>query len=95
MDLPILEDAVALLARHLLGEPVCVLPVNPQVALDLAREGALWALPQLIVLKLSLTARISCISLFLCVKFTLLIHGDHSHCSQPPIDIKIRSSVLV
>ena len=56
MDLPILKDAAALLARHLLGEPVCVLPVNPQVALDFAREGALRTLPQLIVLKLSLTA---------------------------------------
>ena len=62
MDLPILEDAVALLARHLLGEPVCVLPVNPQVALDLAREGALRTLPQLIVLKLPLAATMSGIS---------------------------------
>ena len=33
-----------------------LLPVRPQVDLDLGREGTLWTLPQLIIPKLSLTA---------------------------------------
>ena len=56
MHLQCREDGVALVAGLLLGEPVLRLPVDPEVALGLGREGALWARPQLIVPKLFLTA---------------------------------------